>query len=58
MLREFLKEYIMSEAEQRGMRLTYRELDSAITGVEYWIMEGIGDSVDTALFNIQYDRKN
>lgn len=49
MLREFLKESILSEANERGMTLSDSELTSAIAGVEYWIMEGLGDSIDTVL---------
>lgn len=56
-MRKVIREMVQAEAEERGLYLSEAELSSAAAGVEYWVMEGINDSIDTALDNVVADRE-
>jgi hypothetical protein len=56
-MRKIIERLILAEAEERGMELTEEELMESANGVEYWFDVTVPDSIDTALSNIQYDRR-
>ena len=48
-MRKAIEELILIEAEERGETLSAEQLRDAANGVEYWVMSGIGESIDVAL---------
>jgi hypothetical protein len=57
LLRQFIHHEIETTLEDKGYTLSEEEMKSAIDGVEYWVTEGLYDSISDALSNVIYDRE-
>lgn len=54
-MRQHIVDQITAIAEEKGLTLTDEQIDNAANGVEYWINEGISDSINTALSDVTSD---
>jgi hypothetical protein len=55
MLRKFIQQEIESTLEGQGHTLTEDKMKRAIDGVEYWIMNGLSESITTAIDDVDLE---